>query len=99
MLSFLSARTLGRLLAVTMPLYFTWEMLQAPFFTGMPPDWALAINGALADSPLVKDSVDGDGHMGSAVVKFTAHKPGDWLLHCHKPMHMDGGMISLVKVG
>jgi FtsP/CotA-like multicopper oxidase with cupredoxin domain len=37
--------------------------------------------------------------MGSAVVKFTAHKPGDWLLHCHKPMHMDGGMISLVKVG
>lgn len=59
----------------------------------------LAINGALADSPLVKDSVDVDGHMGSAVVEFTAHNPGDWLLHCHKPMHMDGGMISLVKVG
>ena len=59
----------------------------------------LAINGAPADSPLVKDSIDVDGHMGSAVVEFTAHNPGDWLLHCHKPMHMDGGMISLVKVG
>lgn len=42
MLSFLPARTLGRLLAVTLPLYFTWEMLQAPFFTGMPPDWVAA---------------------------------------------------------
>jgi FtsP/CotA-like multicopper oxidase with cupredoxin domain len=59
----------------------------------------LAINGAPADSPLVKDSIDVDGHMGSAVVEFTAHNPGDWLLHCHKPMHMDGGMISLVKIG
>ncbi|HET9488791.1 MAG TPA: multicopper oxidase domain-containing protein, partial [Methylomirabilota bacterium] len=59
----------------------------------------LAINGAPADAPLVKDSVDVDGHMGSAVVEFTALNPGDWLLHCHKPMHMDGGMISLVKVG
>lgn len=36
--------------------------------------------------------------MGFAVVELTAHNPGDWLLHCHKPMHMDGGMISLVKV-
>ena len=59
----------------------------------------LAINGAPADSPLVKDSIDVDGHMGSAVVEFTAHNPGDWLLHCHKPMHMDGGMIALVRVG
>jgi FtsP/CotA-like multicopper oxidase with cupredoxin domain len=59
----------------------------------------LTINGAPADAPLVKDSIDVDGHMGSAVVEFTAHNPGDWLLHCHKPMHMDGGMISLVKIG
>lgn len=36
------ARTLGRLLAVAIPLYFTWEMLQAPFFTGMPEDWVTA---------------------------------------------------------
>lgn len=33
------ARPLGRLLAVTLPLYFMWEMAQAPFFTGMPADW------------------------------------------------------------
>ncbi|MGH7279221.1 MAG: multicopper oxidase family protein, partial [Candidatus Rokuibacteriota bacterium] len=58
----------------------------------------LAINGARYAAPIVKDTVDVEAHMGSAVVEFTAHNPGDWLLHCHKPMHMDGGMISLVKV-
>jgi hypothetical protein len=42
MLSAVPVRTLGRLLAVTIPLYFAWEMLQAPFFTGMPPGWAAA---------------------------------------------------------
>jgi FtsP/CotA-like multicopper oxidase with cupredoxin domain len=57
-----------------------------------------AINGVRAEAPIVKDSVDVEGHMGSAVVELIAHNPGDWLLHCHKPMHMDGGMISLVKV-
>jgi len=58
----------------------------------------LAINGVRAEAPIVKDSVDVEAHMGSAVVELIAHNPGDWLLHCHKPMHMDGGMISLVKV-
>jgi len=58
----------------------------------------LAINGARHAAPLVKDVVDVEAHMGSAVVEFTAHNPGDWLLHCHKPMHMDGGMIALVKI-
>jgi FtsP/CotA-like multicopper oxidase with cupredoxin domain len=58
----------------------------------------LAINDVRLEVPIVKDSVDIEGHMGSAVVELTAHNPGDWLLHCHKPMHMDGGMISLVKV-
>ena len=58
----------------------------------------LAVNGVRAEAPIVKDSVDIDGHMGSAVVELIAHNPGDWLFHCHKPMHMDGGMISLVKV-
>ena len=24
--------------------------------------------------------------------------PGDWFLHCHKPMHMEGGMITLAKI-
>jgi FtsP/CotA-like multicopper oxidase with cupredoxin domain len=59
----------------------------------------LAVNGVRAEAPIVKDSVDVEAHMGSAVVELIAHNPGDWLLHCHKPMHMDGGMISLVKVG
>jgi multicopper oxidase len=22
----------------------------------------------------------------------------NWLFHCHKPMHMEGGMITLVKI-
>ena len=42
MLRFVPVRTLGRLLAVTLPVYFAWEMLQAPFFTGMPPPWVAA---------------------------------------------------------
>jgi hypothetical protein len=36
------ARPLGRLLAVALPLYFAWEMAQAPFFTGMPAGWVRA---------------------------------------------------------
>jgi FtsP/CotA-like multicopper oxidase with cupredoxin domain len=36
--------------------------------------------------------------MGSAVIEFTAHNGGDWFFHCHKPMHMMGGMIALVRV-
>jgi FtsP/CotA-like multicopper oxidase with cupredoxin domain len=58
----------------------------------------LAANGARYAEPLVKDVVDVEAHMGTAVLEFTAHNPGDWFFHCHKPMHMMGGMISLVKV-
>ena len=43
--------------------------------------------------------VDVEAHMGSAVVELVAHNRGDWLFHCHKPMHMMGGMVSVVKVG
>jgi hypothetical protein len=32
----------GRLIVVTLPLYFAWEMLQAPAFTGMPEEWLAA---------------------------------------------------------
>jgi len=31
-----------RLLALTLPAYFVWEMLQAPAFTGMPKGWLQA---------------------------------------------------------
>jgi len=58
----------------------------------------LSTNGAPYANPLVKDVVDVEAHMGSAVLEFTAHNPGDWFFHCHKPMHMMGGMIALVKI-
>ncbi|MBI4608820.1 MAG: multicopper oxidase family protein, partial [Candidatus Rokubacteria bacterium] len=59
----------------------------------------LEVNGRRLAEPIVRDSVDVEGHMGSVVVEFTAHHPGDWFLHCHKPMHMEGGMITLAKIG
>jgi FtsP/CotA-like multicopper oxidase with cupredoxin domain len=59
----------------------------------------LAVNGARYATPLVKDSVDVEAHMGAVELAFTAHNPGDWFFHCHKPMHMDGGMITLVQIG
>jgi FtsP/CotA-like multicopper oxidase with cupredoxin domain len=31
--------------------------------------------------------------------ELMAHNPGDGFFHCHKPMHMMGGMIALLKVG
>src|SRR5205809_7409101 len=46
----------------------------------------LAVNGARYAAPLVKDVVDVEPHMGSTLVEFTAHNPGDWFFHCHKPM-------------
>ncbi len=58
----------------------------------------LSANGLRFEQPIVKDVVDVEAHMGSAVVEVVAHNPGDWLFHCHKPMHMMGGMIALVKV-
>jgi FtsP/CotA-like multicopper oxidase with cupredoxin domain len=58
----------------------------------------LAANGVRYQQPLVKDVVDVEAHMGSAVVELVAHNSGDWLFHCHKPMHMMGGMVSVVKV-
>jgi FtsP/CotA-like multicopper oxidase with cupredoxin domain len=59
----------------------------------------LALNGVRYAEPVVKDTVDVAAHMGSAVLEFTAHNPGEWFFHCHKPMHMMGGMITLVKIG
>ena len=59
----------------------------------------LAVNGQRLAEPIVRDSVDVEAHMGSVVIEFTAHNPGDWFLHCHKPMHMDGGMVTLAKIG
>lgn len=59
----------------------------------------LAVNGRRLNQPIVKDSVDVEAHMGSVDIEFTAHNPGDWFFHCHKPMHMEGGMIALARIG
>ncbi len=48
--------------------------------------------------PLVKDTVDVEPHMASVTVEVTGTNPGVWLLHCHKPTHMEGGMMTLVEV-
>jgi FtsP/CotA-like multicopper oxidase with cupredoxin domain len=58
----------------------------------------LAVNGRRLPAPIVKDSVDVAAHMGTVDIEFTAHNPGDWFFHCHKPMHMEGGMITLAKI-
>jgi FtsP/CotA-like multicopper oxidase with cupredoxin domain len=58
----------------------------------------LAFNGRRLRQPIVKDSVDVEAHMGSVEIEFTAYNPGDWFFHCHKPMHMEGGMITLAKI-
>jgi len=58
----------------------------------------VAANGQRLPEPLVKDSVDVEAHMGLVEIEFTAHNPGDWFFHCHKPMHMEGGMITLAKI-
>lgn len=58
----------------------------------------LAVNGRRLSVPIVKDSVDVEAHMGSVEIEFTANNPGDWFFHCHKPMHMEGGMITLAKI-
>ncbi|MBI4536324.1 MAG: multicopper oxidase family protein [candidate division NC10 bacterium] len=58
----------------------------------------LAVNDRRLREPIVKDSVDVEAHMGSVDIEFTAHNPGDWFFHCHKPMHMEGGMITLARI-
>jgi FtsP/CotA-like multicopper oxidase with cupredoxin domain len=58
----------------------------------------LAVNGQRLARPLIKDSVDVEGHMAAVDIEFAAHNPGDWFFHCHKPMHMEGGMITLVRI-
>lgn len=58
----------------------------------------LRVNGAALRAPLVKDSLDVGAHMGAAEIEFVAQSAGDWMFHCHKPMHMHGGMVSLVQI-
>jgi hypothetical protein len=67
--------TLGRLLAVTLPLYFAWEMLQAPFFTGMPAHW-------LAATAICALATLGDGVLVTLVATAGAvlYRDGRWFV-------------------
>jgi FtsP/CotA-like multicopper oxidase with cupredoxin domain len=58
----------------------------------------VGVNRARYARGIVKDSVDVEPHMGVVILEFTAHNPGDWFFHCHKPMHMEGGMITLAQI-
>jgi len=48
---------IGRLIVATLPLYFTWEMLQGSAFTGMPKSWlaatAMCAQATLGDAAIV----------------------------------------------
>lgn len=50
-------RTAVRVLGLALPLFFAWEMAQAPAFTGMPEDWvsatAVCAPAALGDGVIV----------------------------------------------
>ena len=59
----------------------------------------LRVDGQALPKPLIKDTVDVTAMMGTVDLEFVAANPGDWMFHCHKPMHMDGGMATLVKIG
>jgi len=58
----------------------------------------LRVGGQTLPAPLIKDTVDVPAMMGTVDLEIVAFNPGDWMFHCHKPMHMDGGMAALVKV-
>jgi len=54
------------------------------------------IDGSKISTPLIKD-VMAIQPMGAATLEFVADNPGVWMFHCHKPMHMEGGMVTLVR--
>lgn len=56
------------------------------------------IGGRTVAAPLIKDVVDVQP-METAELEFVADNPGQWTFHCHKPMHMEGGMVALVRYG
>jgi len=67
--------TVARLLAVVVPLYFMWEMLQAPAFTGMP-------KGRLAAGALCARAAAGDGVivLGIFAVLALAFRDARWFI-------------------
>lgn len=55
------------------------------------------IGGRTLAAPLVKDTID-LLPMERADLEFIAdNPPGDWLFHCHKSFHMEGGLVALLS--
>jgi len=78
---------------------FNMSMHAHPFHLHGQSFRVLSVNGQGLSTPLVKDTVDVPAMMGTVELEFVAFNPGDWLFHCHKPLHMEGGMVTLVKIG
>ncbi len=77
---------------------FNMSMQAHPFHLHGQSFRVLSVDGQTLSTPLIKDTVDVSAMMGTADIEFVAFNPGDWMFHCHKPMHMDGGMTTLVKI-
>lgn len=77
---------------------FNMSMHAHPFHLHGQSFRVLSVNGVTLPRPLIKDSVDVPAMMGTVEIEFVAFNPGDWMFHCHKPIHMDGGMATLVKI-
>jgi FtsP/CotA-like multicopper oxidase with cupredoxin domain len=77
---------------------FNMSMQAHPFHLHGQSFRVLSVDGRVLSTPLIKDTVDVSAMMGTADIEFVAFNPGDWMFHCHKPMHMDGGMSTLVKI-
>jgi FtsP/CotA-like multicopper oxidase with cupredoxin domain len=77
---------------------FNMSMQAHPFHLHGQSFRVLSLGGQALSAPLIKDTVDIPAMMGTAEIEFVAFNPGDWMFHCHKPMHMDGGMATLVKI-
>ena len=55
-----------------------------------------AVGGRTLPVPWIKDVVDVEP-MDRTDLEFVADNPGIWMFHCHKPMHIEGGMSTLVR--
>ena len=47
-------------------------------------------------APMTRDTID-VRPMESYDIEFVANNTGTWFFHCHNAMHMEGGLITLVK--
>jgi hypothetical protein len=79
----------GRLLALALPLYFAWEMLQMPAYAGVPRDWVVSTTWcALATL--------GDALMALATFAAGAVVFGD--AHWWRPLRVSR-LVAVVGIG